>query len=76
MDRADEATELAQKLPWFYRLFVKFGVPVYIGERQQDGWSGTLPHYLIWCRFCRRFRISWPTGYEGFIDCPNFDEHP
>lgn len=42
-----------------------------IGERQYEGWSGTIPFYVYTCKSNGKkvFMLDYPHGYEGRLDC-------
>lgn len=51
---------------WLFRCLKR---KIYIGERSHKGWSGCLPHYIIYCKRHGPV-ITYPQGYGQHLECP------
>jgi hypothetical protein len=58
------------KLSFFDKLKIKMGFPKYIGDFTNDGWSGNLPFYIVWCHWHKIFFIDYPHGFDNHFHCP------
>ncbi len=48
--------------------------PVYLGDLERPGWTGRIPTYLVWCRFCQYgesegFTVAHEAGYSRRLEC-------
>lgn len=51
-------------------LFKYFHVPEFIEYRKLPGWKGPLPFYRCYCRIHHLIYETYPSGYQGFLQCP------
>lgn len=51
------------------KLVLRITGKVYVGHQQHEGWTGSLPHYILECPVHGRF-MTYPQGYSGRLECP------
>jgi hypothetical protein len=70
-----EEARIILKLSWLDKLKIKIGFPKYVGHYTNNGWSGSLPFYIVWCHYHKIFFIDYPHDYDGHFHCPKcFEE--
>lgn len=57
------------KLTILQRFTLKVQGCLSIGEFSRDGWTGTIPHFIINCKE-HGLQITYPCGWDGKLLCP------
>ena len=55
------------------RLVFRLTGRLYIGHKRHEGWTGSLPHYMIECPIHGRV-VTYPHGYSMRLECPRCQE--
>lgn len=51
------------------RLRIQLNGYIYVGDRQKEGWSGSLPFYKFKCPV-HGWVENYPHGYDQRLECP------
>ncbi|OFZ55063.1 MAG: hypothetical protein A3D92_24765 [Bacteroidetes bacterium RIFCSPHIGHO2_02_FULL_44_7] len=71
-EESKEAEKQCNLWEWF---LMQWGVKIYLGHEQREGWNGNLPFYLFWCKECgehsKDYPHSWPE--QQYLICVHCD---
>jgi len=62
-----EARELWKKYHWFIKVLIRgFGIKLFLGYEQPEGFTGPTQFYLVWCPSCSVPVKDYLHGYTQY----------